>query len=63
MTTDMVDKLQAEVCNSGIDWSRVTNLTPEEAFVVSQSLAHGPLSHNGSTRMCLEGALRKARLA
>lgn len=58
MTTDAVDRLQAEVRDT--DWSEVYNLSPEEGFVVTQTLAHGPLSHNASTQMCLQNALRKA---
>ena len=60
MTTDKVEKLIAEICETAYDWENIA-LSPEEVFVVRQALTHGPLSHNASTRSCLESALRKAK--
>lgn len=60
MTTDKVEKLVQEVCGYPYDWEHIP-LSEEETFVVTQALTHGPLSHNASTKMCLESALRKAK--
>ena len=60
MTTDKIDELVTEICAAPYDWEAL-RLSPEETFVITQALTHGPLSHNASTKKCLEMALHKAK--